>query len=492
MYPKVERPKENKSRAVANSVAQEETGGQGFGLIENCVENILQRKTQLKPVSFISQLPKQKEVNNLESIMDNLSGTTIQQKGSGNPIIAQNEDNKFTFSDHPHKLKMPVPKPGLINAGHHSMARNTYPVVQYKPSLDGDLKGPYLEKTTMLANSGSKSVSDFVIIAQKLVSEFATDFFQKISAPLPKITILESQTAGEGEFDYAEWSLAIGASTSNQTVDKNTAALIFGAIYHELRHAEQAVRAVLWAVSKDKPDITIERELGIQNTILRQIKIGLTKENETDKEAETWYGSRRDGDDVMKDLAKNSLLLEEGKSILTDKLPILSNKLSGTSQILKESVTNSIDLEKTMDSYYDDIVEIRKFSASNQYLAPFIKIENNVSAYRNLSHEKDAHLLGWKIEDSIRGAARVDSYVEISKSNLNTTLSKADKALEVLESASLEASVGEMKETKEQLLIQITKTEEAVNELNTNWNIQGITNLIKTIKHGVCGENRKI
>ncbi len=47
MYEQVENPKENKSRAVANSVAQKKSNGkQGFGFVDNRHESITQRKLQ--------------------------------------------------------------------------------------------------------------------------------------------------------------------------------------------------------------------------------------------------------------------------------------------------------------------------------------------------------------------------------------------------------------------------------------------------------------
>ena len=48
MYEQVEKPKENKSRAVANSVAQKKSSGkQGFGFEDNRLESITQRKVVL-------------------------------------------------------------------------------------------------------------------------------------------------------------------------------------------------------------------------------------------------------------------------------------------------------------------------------------------------------------------------------------------------------------------------------------------------------------
>ena len=45
MYAQVEKPKENKNRAIANSVTQKKSDGQqGFGFVDNRSEAIIQRK----------------------------------------------------------------------------------------------------------------------------------------------------------------------------------------------------------------------------------------------------------------------------------------------------------------------------------------------------------------------------------------------------------------------------------------------------------------
>ncbi|WLE95766.1 MAG: hypothetical protein QTN59_13900 [Candidatus Electrothrix communis] len=47
MYEQVEKPKENKSKAVANSVVQKKSGvKQGFGFVDNRPGNIMQRRFQ--------------------------------------------------------------------------------------------------------------------------------------------------------------------------------------------------------------------------------------------------------------------------------------------------------------------------------------------------------------------------------------------------------------------------------------------------------------
>lgn len=63
MYEQVEKPKENKSRAVANSVGLKKSNGrQGFGFVDNRPESIAQRKMQTLADNSISQ-PIQKKEN---------------------------------------------------------------------------------------------------------------------------------------------------------------------------------------------------------------------------------------------------------------------------------------------------------------------------------------------------------------------------------------------------------------------------------------------
>ncbi|MFM2485204.1 hypothetical protein [Celerinatantimonas yamalensis] len=64
MYEQVEKPKENKSSAVANSVAQKKGSvKQGFGLVDNRPESVIQRRVQTLAIDSISQ-SFQKRVNN--------------------------------------------------------------------------------------------------------------------------------------------------------------------------------------------------------------------------------------------------------------------------------------------------------------------------------------------------------------------------------------------------------------------------------------------
>jgi len=83
MYEQIEKPKENKSRAIVNSVTQKKSNVKyGFGFVDNRPESIAQRKMQSQ-ANMSSSLPLQKEENNtglpdnLKSGVENFSGYSM-------------------------------------------------------------------------------------------------------------------------------------------------------------------------------------------------------------------------------------------------------------------------------------------------------------------------------------------------------------------------------------------------------------------------------
>lgn len=78
MYEKVEKPKENKSKAVANPVAQNKSVMLGVGLVDN--RNISQGTFQLKMLSEREKNNLREERNNVTSFgNNNKSSSTIQE-----------------------------------------------------------------------------------------------------------------------------------------------------------------------------------------------------------------------------------------------------------------------------------------------------------------------------------------------------------------------------------------------------------------------------
>ncbi|WPD22061.1 MAG: hypothetical protein SD837_17875 [Candidatus Electrothrix scaldis] len=84
MYEQVEKPKENKSRAVANSVAQKKSHvKQGFGFVDNRPETVAQRKIQvLAGENFVRQRQRlqQKGDNNICQMMVRIENAPGPQK----------------------------------------------------------------------------------------------------------------------------------------------------------------------------------------------------------------------------------------------------------------------------------------------------------------------------------------------------------------------------------------------------------------------------
>ncbi|WP_221937439.1 eCIS core domain-containing protein [Shewanella psychropiezotolerans] len=100
MYEQIEKPKENKSRAVANSVAQKKSNvKKGFRFVDNRPEFIAQRKVQGMVQNHIEQLESLIQRNNtglpdnLKSGMESLSGMSLDHvkvhRNSSKPAAVQ-------------------------------------------------------------------------------------------------------------------------------------------------------------------------------------------------------------------------------------------------------------------------------------------------------------------------------------------------------------------------------------------------------------------
>ncbi|NEQ37489.1 MAG: hypothetical protein F6K40_14920 [Okeania sp. SIO3I5] len=82
MYAQVKKPKENKSKAVANSVSQKKiNGSQGFGFVDNRSESLARRniQTQMRRPSTQKKESSAELPSNLKSGIENLSGYSITE-----------------------------------------------------------------------------------------------------------------------------------------------------------------------------------------------------------------------------------------------------------------------------------------------------------------------------------------------------------------------------------------------------------------------------
>jgi len=128
MYEQVENPKENESRAVANSVGQKKSNvKQGFGFVDNRPESVVQGKLQemAKNRSHLKQLHANQEMADISQQGDSAKGKSalvIQR----NPIKDQEGDN-YHDSNFPEvrmtRLEGDYPyKYSILNAGQYQGA----------------------------------------------------------------------------------------------------------------------------------------------------------------------------------------------------------------------------------------------------------------------------------------------------------------------------------------------------------------------------------
>jgi hypothetical protein len=113
MYEQVEKPKANKSRAVANSVAQKKSNvRQGFGFVDNRPEAIMQKKLQEVAIKSTQAIPsmlfqKMTDVTSQTNKVNLLKGKDVFQRvvdranateSSTGDYIIPNDDKKILYS----------------------------------------------------------------------------------------------------------------------------------------------------------------------------------------------------------------------------------------------------------------------------------------------------------------------------------------------------------------------------------------------------------
>ena len=88
MYTQVEKTKENKSRAVANSVFQKKNNvNQGFGFLDNRIETVLQRKVA---VSRYEANTKTED----ESTINKRGNSPLLQRKAPSPFFDKSDDGQ--------------------------------------------------------------------------------------------------------------------------------------------------------------------------------------------------------------------------------------------------------------------------------------------------------------------------------------------------------------------------------------------------------------
>lgn len=103
MYEQVEKPKENKSRAIANYVAQKKSGGkQGIGFVDTRPEAIAQRKLQ----DMVNNCPQEKQTSKFQKMANDYSiqnQSLIQFVRSGKKRIIADAQKKLHLTNPKHK-----------------------------------------------------------------------------------------------------------------------------------------------------------------------------------------------------------------------------------------------------------------------------------------------------------------------------------------------------------------------------------------------------
>ncbi len=203
MYAQVAKSKENKSRAVANSVTQKKgKAKEGFGFVDNRPETIARRKQQLQ-TNYSSSLPIQKKGNNtglpdnLKRGIENLSGYSMDDVK-----VHYNSNKPAQFQAHANAKSTDI---HLASGQDQHLHYDRWHVVQQKQG--------WVQVTKQL--QGKVEVNDNQGLKQEVEVIVAKSLQTKNDGSLGKMSKTHSLAHGAGVMQLFRLKLGIsGASTS--------------------------------------------------------------------------------------------------------------------------------------------------------------------------------------------------------------------------------------------------------------------------------------
>ena len=219
-------------------------------------------------------------------------------------------------------------------------------------------------------------------------------------AGVPKVTVEDRDVKGFGEFKSDTWSMAIPHSMLASDDDRILGELA-GLVYHEARHAEQYFRVAQKYASEDN-----ERGLNLPGEIRR---------NAIDAKGQLAESS----EELRQKTAQWAESLKNPRAILDpmdEAERDLSVQVDNYKRSIGEVIAAASDLPALLDqggSYLEPLLsKVAAYRTKARTLAFCQRVmETWMKEYRNMPHERDAHELGWLVEDMFRtGDGRMIAY----------------------------------------------------------------------------------
>ena len=255
-----------------------------------------------------------------------------------------------------------------------------------------------------LKAAASFPFQDFSSLQTAIRSQIST-LCKTLSIPEVEVKFKPEEEMGEGEFEWQSWTMEAGVK--NPTADQPNFTTFVGMLYHETRHAEQAYRAaqaglLSWQTIKSEmtpqSPATIQmvtKELQVPETVVVDAAKGLNLLKDNDKEGFEWYEARKSkaNDQLQNDVNKAGIPIAEAERVVKQKAQAMhqlvtaigATTFTGNDVVVAESLEKALEKAKKIElKAVDDLFKEAKLYYYN---------------YRNISYERDAHLLGWQVED---------------------------------------------------------------------------------------------
>lgn len=224
------------------------------------------------------------------------------------------------------------------------------------------------------------------------------------AAGVPPVQLAVIELGGAASFDEKTWTMSL-LGDSLTTTDPGILTELVGTVYHEARHAEQNFRVAQQAAADDDETGLYRLKLPAE---IREAAVKSKGEfanlGEATKKATTeWSESLKNPRAVLDPMEEAERVLGIQFSLYSKSLEVLLVMVRmlalqlGTGELEAGAV---IEVASILTNHREE--ETRLTQAAKLYQAYLI-------AYRQMPHERDAHVLGWTVEDTFRtGKAQAD------------------------------------------------------------------------------------
>jgi hypothetical protein len=214
------------------------------------------------------------------------------------------------------------------------------------------------------------------------------------AAGVPAVELEDTRFKGFGELQPRTWSIGIPDELLASS-DARRLAEVVGTVYHEARHAEQYFLAAQWHAKNGDEGKLLELDLRPDVRMAAQEAApAFNPSSSLQKDIVGWDESIRGARKVFDPLEEAEKALSFQADTFMKAVQVLVAAAAGVPGALQSKDLSALDLAPIEDALKGYDKEKRRLELWQG------DVEDGMKRYRGLAHEKDAHRLGWRVEDT--------------------------------------------------------------------------------------------